>query len=186
LALLLAGVPAAWAFDLPELMAQLGRQKSGEASFTEQRFVHGIEGPLESAGTLSFNAPDKLVRHTLSPRPESMAVEGNTLTLSRSGRTRTMALDSMPELLGMVDALRGTLSGDAQLLQRHFRSQLSGSASNWALELQPIDAGLAAQVRSVRLTGRQGEVLGVEMEFIGGDRSVMKISPVRGGAKAPS
>jgi len=41
-------------------------------------------------------------------------------------------------------------------------------------------------VRSVRLSGRQGEVLGVEMEFIGGDRSVMTITPQRGGAKAPS
>ena len=187
LTLMLAGVPAAWAFDLPELMALLARQKSGEASFTEQRFVRGMDGPLESAGTLSFSAPDnKLVRRTLSPRPESMTVEGNTVTLSRGGRTRTLALDSMPELLGMVDALRGTLSGDAQLLQRHFRSKLGGSAGNWSLDLAPQDERLAAQVRSVRLTGRQGEVLGVEMEFIGGDRSVMTISPQRGGAKAPS
>jgi outer membrane lipoprotein-sorting protein len=186
LALLMAGVPAAWAFDLPELMTLLARQKSGEASFTEQRFVRGMDGPLESAGTLSFSAPDKLVRRTLSPRPESMTVEGNTLTLSRGGRTRTLALDSMPELLGMVDALRGTLSGDTQLLQRHFRSTLSGSAATWALDLQPQDERLAAQVRSVRLSGRQGEVLGVEMEFIGGDRSVMTITPQRGGAKAPS
>ena len=41
-------------------------------------------------------------------------------------------------------------------------------------------------VKSVRLTGRQGEVLGVEMEFVGGDRSVMTITPARGGAKLPS
>lgn len=176
LALLLAA-PVAWAFDLGELMAQLARQKSGEASFVEERFVRGVDGPLASAGTLSFTAPDKLARRTQSPRPESMVVEGNTLTLSRAGRTRTLALDSMPELQGMVDALRGTLIGDAQLLQRNFRTQLAGTQASWTLDLQPVDSRLSAQVKSVRLSGRQGQVLGVEMEFVGGDRSVMTISP---------
>lgn len=181
LALLLSAGSPAWAFDLPELMAQLARQKSGEAGFVEQRFVRGVDGPLNAAGTLSFTAPDKLSRRTVSPRPESMVVDGNTLTLSRSGRTRTLTLDSMPELQGMVDALRGTLMGDSQLLQRHFRTELGGSRANWTLDLKPIDERLASQVKSVRLTGRQGQVLGVEMEFIGGDRSVMTITP-----KAPS
>lgn len=171
---------SAWAFDLPELMGLLARQKNGEARFTEQRFVRGIEGPLDASGTLSFQAPDRLTRRTLTPRPETMSVDGNTLTLSRSGRTRTMTLDSMPELLGMVEAMRSTLNGNAQTLRRYFRSTLTGTADKWALDLVPIDERLAAQVRSLRLTGRAGEVLGVEMEFIGGDRSVMAITPVRG------
>ena len=172
----------AWALDLPELMGLLSKQKSGEARFTEQRFVHGLEGPLDSRGTLSFNAPDKLVRRTLSPREETMAVEGNTLTLSRGGRNRTLTLDSMPELLGLVEAMRGTLSGDGTTLQRYFRSTVSGSAANWTLDLLPADSRLAAQVRSIRISGRASEVIGLEMEFVGGDRSVMNITPERPGA----
>jgi hypothetical protein len=175
---------SAWAFDLPELMALLAQHKSGEARFTEQRFVRGLEGPLDASGVLSFTAPDRLTRRTLSPRPETMAVEGNTLTLSRGGRTRTLALDSMPELLGMVEAMRGTLSGDTQALQRYFRTTVSGSTKSWTLDLMPIDERLAAQVRTVRISGRADEVLGVEMEFIGGDRSVMNITPERGTAAA--
>ena len=171
---------SAWAFDLPELMGLLARQKNGEARFTEQRFVRGLEGPLDASGTLSFQAPDRLTRRTLTPRPETMAVDGNTLTLSRGGRTRTLTLDSMPELLGMVEAMRSTLNGNTQTLQRYFRSTLTGSADKWALDLVPIDEKLAAQVRSLRLTGKGGEVLGIEMEFIGGDRSVMVVTPVRG------
>ena len=181
LVLMLCASSSAWAFDLSDLMAQLARQKSGEAGFVEQRFVRGVDGPLNSAGTLSFTAPDKLARRTVSPRSESMVVEGNMLTLSRSGRTRTLTLDSMPELQGMVDALRGTLTGDMQLLQRHFRTELAGSPGSWTLDLEPVDQRLASQVKSVRLSGRQGQVLGVEMEFVGGDRSVMTITP-----KAPS
>ena len=177
LALLLSAASPAWAFDLSELMSQLARQKSGEAGFVEQRFVRGVDGPLNSAGTLSFTAPDKLARKTVTPRPESMMVDGNTLTLSRAGRTRTLTLDSMPELQGMVDALRGTLMGDSKLLQQHFRTELAGNQASWTLDLKPTDERLASQVKSVRLSGRQGQVLGVEMEFIGGDRSVMTITP---------
>ena len=183
---LLLGPAASWAFDLDGLMAQLAASKGGDARFTEQRFVRGVEGPLESRGTLSFSPPDKLVRRTESPREESMVVDGNTLTLSRGGRTRTMALDSMPEVRGMVDAMRGTLNGDGRILKQQFRSTLSGTEASWALQLQPVDDRLAAQVRSMRLTGRGGDVLGIEMELIGGDRSVMRITPARAAAKAPS
>lgn len=170
---------SAWAFDLPELMGLLAKQKSGEARFTEQRFVRGLEGPLDASGTLSFQAPDKMTRRTLTPRPESMVVDGNTLTLSRGGRTRTMTLDSMPELLGMVEAMRGTLTGNTQSLARYFRASVSGTPDKWTLDLVPIDEKLSAQVRTLRLSGRAGEVLGIEMEFIGGDRSVMSITPTR-------
>ncbi|MDM0103709.1 outer membrane lipoprotein carrier protein LolA [Variovorax sp. J22R24] len=189
LAALALSASSAWAFDLPELMGLLAQQKSGEARFTEQRFVRGLEGPLEASGVLSFTAPDKLVRRTLAPRAETMSVEGNTLTLSRGGRTRTLQLDSMPELLGMVEAMRGTLSGNSQGLQRYFRSTLAGSSGGWTLDLQPVDERLAAQVRTMRLSGRGGEVLGIEMEFIGGDRSVMNITPERaaaGSARTPA
>ncbi|VWX63147.1 Outer membrane lipoprotein carrier protein LolA [Burkholderiales bacterium 8X] len=171
--------PAAWAFDFTELMGLLAKQQNGEARFTEQRFVRGLEGPLDASGTLSFQAPDRLTRKTLSPRIETMSVDGNTLTLSRGGRTRTLTLDSMPELLGLVEAMRGTLSGNTQGLQRYFKSTVTGTADDWQLGLEPLDARLAAQVRSLRLTGRRGEVLGIDMEFIGGDRSVMNITPTR-------
>lgn len=177
-ALLCAAAPA-WALDLNELMGLLAKQKQGEANFTEQRYVRGFDGPLAAAGTLSFTAPDQLVRRTLTPRPESMVVDGNNLTLSRSGRTRSMTLDSVPELQGLVEAMRATLSGNMPVLQRYFTSTVGGSASDWTLDLAPIDARLASQIATLRLSGKAGEVLGVEMEFRGGDRSVMTISPKR-------
>ena len=176
----LAGAAApAWALDLPELMGLIAKQKQGEATFVEQRYVRGVDGPLAASGTLSFTAPDTLVRRTLSPRPETMAVEGNNLTLTRSGRTRSMTLDSVPELLGLVEAMRATLAGNAPVLQKYFSSKVSGSPPEWALDLMPVDGRLSSQVASLRLVGRNGEVLGVEMEFRGGDRSVMTISPKR-------
>jgi hypothetical protein len=183
LALALTATPAR-ALDLPELMALLAQKKSGEATFIEQRFVRGLDAPIDLKGTLSFSAPDRLVRATTAPRAETMSVEGNTLTLTRGGRTRTMALDSMPELLGMIEAMRGTLGGDAKVLQRYFSATVGGASGNWTLELQPVDERLAAQLRQMRMTGRASEVLSVEMEFIGGDRSLMFITPRAASARS--
>ena len=177
-ALLLVGAAqSAFAFDLPELMSLLARHKNTEARFTEQRFVRGFDGPIDSAGTLRFTAPDRLERRTLSPRPDSLVVQGNTLTLTRGDRTRTLALDSMPELQGLLEALRATLAGDLATLRRYFELKLSGSRANWALLLRPRDERLAAQLESLRLTGRDGDVLGAELVLRGGDRSVMTIVP---------
>ena len=177
-ALLCAAAPA-WAFDLRELMGLLAKQKQGEATFTEQRYVRGFDGPLAASGTLSFTAPDQLVRRTLTPRPETMAVDGNNLVLSRSGRTRSMTLDSVPELQGLVEAMRATLAGNSQVLERYFKSTVTGGADGWTLDLAPIDSRLSSQIAVLRLSGKAGEVLGVEMEFRGGDRSVMTIVPKR-------
>jgi outer membrane lipoprotein-sorting protein len=180
LALVLAGacLPA-FAFDLPELMALLAHQRSGEARFTEQRFVQGLDGPLSASGTLSFEAPDRFTRKTLQPRAEEMAVQGNTLTLTRNGRTRNLALDATPEMLGVVEAVRGTLTGNAQTLQRHFRTTLSGDAERWTLELTPLGAPLSQQLQAVNITGRRSEVRTIDMTLAGGDRSLMVIEPVQ-------
>jgi outer membrane lipoprotein-sorting protein len=186
-ALLLAAVasPAFAAFELGELMALLARQRSGEARFVEQRHVQGLDQPLSARGTLSFSAPDRFTRHTLEPRAETMSVQGNTVSLARNGRTRSFALDSAPEMAAIVEALRGTLTGDAAALQRHFRPALSGSAEQWTLELAPLDARLAGQVRGLRIVGRRAELSSVEVQLADGDRSTMTIEPVARAASAP-
>lgn len=168
----------AWAFAMPDLMALLSQHRSGEARFTEQRQVANLDAPLRSSGVLSFQAPDRFTRQTLLPRPETMAVEGNTLTLSRGGRSRQFALDSAPEMVAIVEAVRGTLTGNAQSLQRHFTTRLSGQAEQWSLLLLPLDARLAHQVREIRLDGQRGELRGVTLEMVDGDRSVMQIEPL--------
>jgi hypothetical protein len=168
----------AWAFSLPELMGLLAQQRSGEARFTEQRYVATLDAPLVASGLLSFQAPDRFTRQTLQPRPETMAVEGNTLTLTRGGRVRRFALDAAPEMVAVVEALRGTLTGNVDSLQRHFRTSLDGRAEQWTLLLQPLDARLAHQVREIRLEGQRGVLRGVTMEMYDGDRSVMQIEPL--------
>ncbi|MBL8342474.1 MAG: outer membrane lipoprotein carrier protein LolA [Rubrivivax sp.] len=183
---LLLGAALAWAaapalsagFDLDALMTLLATRRAGEARFTEERQVAGFDSPLRSSGTLSFQAPDRFARHTLEPRPESMEVDGNQVLLKRGGRTRQMALDAVPELGVLVEAVRGTLGGNGVLLRRHFEARIAGNAARWTLSLTPRDAALARQVAQIHIAGAGADLRSVELQMAGGDRSLMQIEPL--------
>ena len=173
------------AFDLGALTTLLARVKSGEATFVEKRRVEMLDRTLESSGRLSFRAPDSFVRETLKPRREKLAVDGNSVTMSIGERSRTMALDASPEASVIVEALRGTLTGNRETLERLFETRVSGSAEQWSLELVPRDLRLRGQVASVRVSGRDAMAREVQVLLADGDRSTMTIEPVAGTRAAP-
>lgn len=169
---------AAGTFDLEALMALLAQRKSGEARFTEERTVAGFDSPLRASGTLSFVAPDRFVRQTLEPRRERMEVAGNVVRLERGGRSRQMALDAVPELEALLEGLRGTLSGNAALLRKHFDVRVAGHAGLWTLTLTPRDITLSLQVRLMQIVGAAADLRSVELQMAGNQRSLMTIEPV--------
>ena len=165
-------------FDLGALTSLLGGVKSGEATFVETRRVEMLDRTLQSSGRLSFKAPDSFVRETLKPRHEKLAVEGNTLTMSQGERSRTMQLDASPEAAVIVEAIRGTLTGNRATLERLFETTVSGDARAWTLKLVPRDLRLRGQVAAVEVSGREAAAREVQVQLADGDRSVMTIEPV--------
>ena len=174
----------AQAFDLAALTALLGRVRSGEATFVETRRIEMLDRTLQSSGRLSFKAPDSFVRETLKPRHEKLAVDGNTLTMSLGERSRTMQLDASPEAAVIVEAIRGTLTGNRATLERLFETTVSGDARAWTLKLVPRDLRLRGQVSAVQVSGREAMAREVMVQLADGDRSVMTIEPVA--ARSPS
>ena len=173
-----AAQSAAAKFDLAALMGQMALRKSGEARFTEERTVSNLDNTLRASGRLSFQAPDRFARYTEEPRPESMEVQGNQVLLKRGGRTRQMALDAIPELAALADAMRGTLNGDALALQRHFKTRVSGNTARWVLLLTPLDTRLARSLQQLEIAGTGSEVRSIDLLLVGGDRSLMLIAPM--------
>jgi len=177
---------AAWAaFDLDALMAMLAQRKSGEARFTEERSVSTLDTTLHSSGRLSFRAPDHFARYTEEPRVESMEVQGSSVVLKRGTRTRTVMLGAIPELAALADAMRGTLGGDALALRRHFRIDVSGGPAKWVLRLTPTDASLARSVEQIEIAGQRADVRSIELRLAGGDRSLMRVTPLADALPAP-
>ena len=174
------GAARAATFDLAQLTELLARNRSGDATFVEKRRVEMLDRTLESSGRLSFKAPDTFVRETLKPRHEKLEVVGNRLTMTLGERSRTLQLDASPEASVIVEAIRGTLTGNRDALERQFESSVAGSADAWTLDLAPRDLRLRGQVASVRVLGRGPAVREVQVLLADGDRSTMTIEPVVG------
>ena len=174
------------AFDLAQLMQSLAQVKAGEAMFVEKRSVAMLERTLESSGRLSFEAPDSFVRETLKPRREKIAVTGNTVTMSQGSRSRTVPLDSVPEAAVIVEAIRGTLTGNREAIERNFTAMVSGTPQRWLLELKPREPRLAELVLAVRVAGEKALVREVTVAMADGDRSVMTIEPITSVPRAAS
>lgn len=169
---------AAWSVD--RLMATLAQQKSGRARFVEARYLAMLQAPLESRGELQFVAPDRLVKRTLAPKPETLTVTGDMLTIERDGRNTTIPLSNFAELAAFIESLRGTLAGNRQALEQYYRLSLDGQAARWSLTLAPRDARMASAIASVRIDGEREQLRRVEIRHADGDRSVMAIEPQPG------
>lgn len=175
LAPLPAQATAAW--DLGQLMQALAGNGGGRVRFTETRHLALLDAPLVATGELVYVAPARLERHTETPVRETMVLDGDTLSLDREGRSHTLKLRDYPEAAALIESIRATLAGDRKTLERTYALSLSGSATQWALDLLPSDPAVAKVVLRIRVTGSRGMVRGVEIQQADGDRSVMRIEP---------
>jgi len=176
--LLASALAGAADLSVPELMQMLGQKKSGTASFVEKKYIAMLKQPLESSGELAFTAPDRLEKHTLKPKPESMILQGNTLQLERSdGRKLNVTLSDRPELAAFVESIRATLSGDRSALEHFYTLALNGSADQWQMELIPSQPRMLKVISRIRIAGQRAQVRTIEFQQADGDRSEMTITP---------
>lgn len=177
--ILMLAVPFVRADDeqLLQLMQSLAQNKSGSATFVETKYMAIIDRPLVSTGNLSFVAPDKLEKHTLTPKPESLVLDGDVLTIDRPGkRPMKIGLANHPEVTAFIESIRGTLAGDLTTLRTFYTLQLSGSADNWQLALTPKQERLNQVFSLIRISGTHADVKTIELNECNGDRTVMVIT----------
>ena len=176
--LLLPAAPEAAAWGVEQLMQDLGKVKVSKARFVERRHLAILTAPLESSGTLLYVAPDRLEKHTLAPRPESMVLERGQLTLESAEpkRRRTLRLDDYPVIGVFVESIRSTLAGDLVLLRRLYEVALDGDERKWRLVLKPLDPRMLEVVSEIRIGGSRDWISSIEFLEPGGDRSVMTIT----------
>lgn len=165
-------------WGLPQLMAGMQTVHSATAHFVERKFDHLLNQPLQSSGTLSFAAPDRLQKQTLAPAPSRLTIDGDRLTVEPpDGRLRTLSLAEVPELGALVAGIRATLAGNIATLTRYYTPTLTGSAADWSLQLAPQDARLRALVAVIRIRGEGSTICSIETMEHDGDRTEMTIMP---------
>jgi hypothetical protein len=178
LALLLAAAARAdEGWGLPELMRELAAVPQAQARFVERRYLQILKQPLELSGTLSYVAPGRLIKHTLTPRPERMTVEADRVLIEdlAKGRSRSLSLQDYPVVWAFIESFRATLRGDLAGLERFYRPQFEGARAAWKLSLQPRERRMAAVVSAIRISGSADRINQIEIEETRGDRSVLTV-----------
>ena len=164
--------------QLPELMRLLAVQKSAKATFVERKFIALLDKPVDSAGELSFTAPDRLEKRTISPRLETLVLDGDRLTIETTGKKMVISLQAHPEAAAFVESIRGTLAGDLGALEKFYSVELSGRVEHWKLQLVPRQPEMLKIVSRIRFEGSKSSVNLIVFEQADGDRSEMLVNPV--------
>jgi outer membrane lipoprotein-sorting protein len=180
--LLLAALalPASAAFDLGQLMAGLAAHPGGRAKFVEKKYISLLDKPVVSTGEMRYIAPDRLEKRTLTPKPETLVLDKDKVSIEREQQKLTISLANQPEALAFVDSIRGTLSGNRAALEKNYALFLAGTADQWVLTLLPSDQRIASVILRIIVTGRRNQVLGIEYLQADGNRSVLSIEPIAG------
>jgi hypothetical protein len=168
---------ASTGWGLPQLMQTLAQVKHAQGKFKESKYLSVLIAPLDSSGTLLFEAPGHLEKHTLKPRAESLVLDQGVLTIDNKARNikRTLVLQEYPAVWAFVESIRSTLAGDLTTLQRFYKIRLDGDADKWSLRLLPLERKTRAVVSEIVISGSGARVTGIETSESNGDHSSMTI-----------
>jgi hypothetical protein len=165
--------------DLPALMAAMAAVPERRARFREERRLAALAVPLVATGFLYYRRPDFVEKVTERPRPERLVVRGEAVEVETAAEgVRRFPLDQAPELEVLVAAIRAPLAGDLATLERAFHARLSGTLTEWQLDLAPREERVQRMLRQVRLRGNGGQVLETLSVQGNGDEFAMLIEPI--------
>ena len=163
--------------QLSQLMHMLAQNKSGKATFVEKKYIGILDRPVVSSGDLAFTAPDKLEKRTLTPRPETLILNGDILTIDQPGKHRMIvSLEEHPEVSAFIESIRGTLAGDLGTLEKFYALKLTGSLAQWQLVLTPRQERLSSIFIHIRIGGSGADVKTIALDQRDGDHSEMVIT----------
>ena len=165
---------------LEQIMAQLRTVHRVDARYVEHRYLHVLNKPLETRGSLRFTAPahlEKVTDATADAAAERLTIDGDKLTIERGTGTSpiVLSLREHREIGVLVESIRATLSGDGDALRRIFDVTASGTIGHWQLVLKPRDPAQQAMLQWMRVSGYAERITAIDAANGEGDRTDMAI-----------
>jgi len=165
-------------WTVTELMRSMAQVRHSKATFVERKHFSMLKEPLVFAGQLLYTAPGRLEKYTSVPKPESMVLDQDKLTMQSgdNGKPRVVSLREYPAIWAFVESIRSTLAGDFETLNRFYKVSMEGNDKKWRLILLPLDSKMKSLVDEIRITGSNEQINTIEVMEAGGDHSMMEIT----------
>ena len=146
--------------------------------FHEDKNLRILDQTLTSSGILRFVPPDTLIREMDGSPGKTYRIEGNQLSISKAGEVvRQLDLQTSPELTGFAVTLRALLSADIERLNQQFTLTLTGTKTNWVLQLTPRDDMLSRLIERISIQGGDNQIRFIDTYETGGNHSHMTLLP---------
>nr|WP_025825393.1 LolA-related protein [Acetobacter persici] len=177
---LFVAAPSARCEDVPvdlaaQIVTHLGSVPERTEHFHETRELGALTHPLLFSGVLIFRHPDFLEKETLLPQPETLAIEGDTVSVQRGGHVRHILLAQNPALALLATTLRAPLAGNMAALRQAYTVSAQGDMGAWTLTMTPLSEQAHKMVRQVVLAGRNNAVESLKILQANGDRQTLMI-----------
>lgn len=180
---LLSGIGQAWAADdgtelSAQVIAHLGQVGERTQTFHEKKEIAALTRPLLSSGVLVFHRPAYLEKKTQAPRPETLVIDGDMVSIQRgAGDVHHVALAQNAALALLAATLRAPLEGNLPALTHDYAVTAQGDLGAWTLRMIPTSAQAVRLVRQVVLTGRNNAVDSLRIVQANGDVQTLTLDP---------
>lgn len=164
----IVAVPA----DLSGLLAGMRSSVGVVAAFTETRELALLSSPLESAGTIYFVPPDRMVRVVTRPGRSRLVVDGSRARFEDETGAHDLDLGASPVARQLVDSFVVLFRGDEPRLRELYDCTYEAGGSSWSLRLVPRSTPLDRMVASMHLVGTGARIDRMETLEPDGDRTV--------------
>ena len=144
--------------DVDALLAKLARPAPATTPFVEVRYSKLLDQPLVVKGQLEYHEDGALVRAVKEPFIERTAIQGETVSIERVGRSpRKFSLKRAPELRSMLAGFAAVLGGSRASIEQDFDLAVKGESDHWQLTMTPKSATVGKYVRDIVIQGRESE-----------------------------
>ncbi len=173
--LLLLPGPAAAAPALADVLAASKVTPPARVEFREERHSPLFDEALVLDGYLEYIDRGVLQKIIEAPFEEAFLIADGEITLQRDGETRQVSLDRSQQLATIIGAIEAILSGEAGRLEALFEYEVSGTAADWSLELEPRSRRVARRVALLKVSGNGDAVTRIRIDLGDGEYQVMNI-----------
>lgn len=173
LILLLPGSAAA--LELQSILERTMVSPPASVEFREERFNRMFAESMWLTGYLEYLEDGQLRKVVQTPFEESFYVRSDRIEIERNGEVEVLPIRQSRSLKTMLGGIEAILAGDTERLEKAFRYELSGTETDWSLQLTPRSRRVARQLKGLTVKGDQDDVTSIRFELQGGEWHMMEI-----------
>ncbi|MDP6945156.1 MAG: outer membrane lipoprotein carrier protein LolA [Myxococcota bacterium] len=131
--------------EIRQLLSEFTRSAGVEARFVEEKHMALLAAPLVAKGTIYFDPPGSLARHTSAPASSRLLITTDRVTFTDAHGTQVLELGARPVVRSFVESFVTLLRGDFDALDRRYEMALfiPKAAGHWQLTLRPRSGPMA-------------------------------------------